>query len=91
MIYLVCYDICEPKRLTQVAKTLEKFGIRVQYSFFQVDAPSEAVARMKNEVLKIIDKNEDRFFIYPLCGRCTRSAVTDGTGSLIRLEAFEII
>jgi CRISPR-associated protein Cas2 len=91
MIYLVCYDICEPKRLKRVAKTLERFGIRIQYSFFQVDAPNEVVVKMKNEVLEIIDKSEDRFFIYPLCGRCTRSAVTDGTGKLIRLEAFEII
>jgi CRISPR-associated protein Cas2 len=91
MIYLVCYDICEPKRLVKVAKTIEKFGIRVQYSFFQVDAPPNIIERMKNEVLKIMDKTEDRFFIYPLCSRCTRSAVTDGTGKLIRLEVFEII
>lgn len=91
MIYLVCYDICEPKRLTNVAKTLEKFGIRVQYSFFQVDSPPKIIDRMKESVLKIIDRKEDRFFIYPICERCTRSAVTDGTGSLLRIEAFEII
>ncbi len=91
MIYLVCYDICEPKRLTNVAKTLERFGIRIQYSFFQVDAPPSIINRMKEKVLEIIDKKEDRFFIYPLCNRCTRNAVTDGTGKLIRIEAFEIL
>lgn len=91
MIYLVCYDICEPKRLTKVAKTLERFGIRIQYSFFQVDAPAETVKKMKESVLKIIDRKEDRFFIYPICERCTRNAVTDGTGSLLKIEAFEII
>ncbi|HDT11495.1 MAG TPA: CRISPR-associated endonuclease Cas2, partial [bacterium] len=68
MIYLVCYDICEPKRLKRVAKTLERFGIRIQYSFFQVDAPPGIINKMKSEVLEIIEKREDRFFIYPLCG-----------------------
>ncbi|MDR0535374.1 MAG: CRISPR-associated endonuclease Cas2, partial [Puniceicoccales bacterium] len=30
--YLVCYDIANPKRLRRVARLLEGFGTRLQYS-----------------------------------------------------------
>lgn len=34
-LYLICYDIAEdPKRLARVARYLEKFAWRVQYSVF---------------------------------------------------------
>lgn len=33
--YLVSYDICQPKRLRQVARVLEGFGVRLQYSVFE--------------------------------------------------------
>jgi len=33
--YLVCYDIAHPKRLRRVARTLESFGTRLQYSVFE--------------------------------------------------------
>ncbi len=91
MIYLVCYDIRNPKRLQKTASILENFGIRVQYSFFQCDASRDIIDKMKRQVLSVIDTAEDYFFIYPLCEECTRKAVTDGTGHLIRLEAFDIV
>ena len=33
--YLVSYDICDPKRLRRVARSLEGFGVRLQYSVFE--------------------------------------------------------
>jgi len=33
--YLVSYDICHPKRLRRVARALEGFGVRLQYSVFE--------------------------------------------------------
>lgn len=35
--YLVCYDIRDPKRLRQVAKTMHAYGTRMQYSVFVCD------------------------------------------------------
>ena len=35
MFYLVSYDIPDTKRRTKLAKTLEDFGDRVQYSVFE--------------------------------------------------------
>ena len=34
-LYLICYDIAEdPKRLARVARYLQKYAFRVQYSVF---------------------------------------------------------
>ena len=32
--FLIAYDICDPKRLRQVCKTMEEYGERLQYSVF---------------------------------------------------------
>jgi len=91
MIYMMCYDICNPKRLTKTAKTLENYGLRIQKSFFQCEMKKTTMESLKNEIIKIIDTKKDFFFIYPLCEDCTRKAIKIGKGELIKLEAFEII
>ena len=91
MIYLVCYDISQAKRLRRTAKILENFGLRVQKSFFQCEMEQKRMVDLREQVLAVIDSGKDYFFIYPLCEDCSRKALTDGTGELIRLVAFEIL
>lgn len=91
MIYMVCYDISNNKRLHKAAKKLEQFGIRVQKSFFQCEMESDRMERMKRELLRIINRKQDSLFIYPLCEKCSRGALTDGMGEVIRISTFEII
>lgn len=91
MIYMLCYDISDPKRLQKTAKTLENFGLRIQKSFFQCEIPEQKMEELKQEVLKIIHRQEDSFFIYPLCTDCSRKATGDGTGELLKIKPFEIL
>jgi len=91
MIYLVCYDISHPKRLRRTAKILEDFGLRVQKSFFQCEMGQKRMECLRDLVLGVVDTEKDYFFIYPLCEDCSRKALTDGTGFLIKLVAFEIL
>ena len=91
MLYLVCYDISNPRRLRRAARILENFGIRIQKSFFQCEMGQKRMMELRDRVLEVVDVREDFFFIYPLCEDCSRKALTDGTGELVRLEAFEIL
>ena len=91
MIYLVCYDISHPKRLRRTAKILENFGLRVQKSFFQCEMEQKRMEHLRDQVLAVVDSEKDYFFIYPLCEDCSRKAMADGTGTLIKLLAFEIL
>lgn len=52
--YLVAYDIRDPKRLRQVAKTLEGFGTRVQYSVFICDLSSQELTMMRWSLADIV-------------------------------------
>ena len=71
VLYLICYDIATTeregqRRLTQIAKFLEKFGTRVQKSVFEVRYPPMRFADIRRGLLEIIDEDEDSIRIYPL-------------------------
>jgi len=91
MIYMLCYDVSDPKRLRKVARLLENFGIRVQKSFFQCEMNEKKLKMIEKQMLSVINIKKDYFYIYPLCEICSKKALTDGTGSLIQIENFEIL
>lgn len=88
---MVCYDISSPKRLRLIAKTIENYGLRIQKSFFQCEMDKSKMYELKKAVLRIMDLDEDRFYVYPLCEDCSKKAKTDGDGVVIKLESFEIL
>lgn len=56
---IVAYDIPHDRRRSRVAKVLETYGDRVQYSVFVVDCSPAALLRLKSEVDDLIDNGED--------------------------------
>ena len=54
MIYFISYDVSNPKRLNKVAKTLENFGIRIQFSFFECEMEKEQLEKLKASLLEIL-------------------------------------
>lgn len=92
MIYMVCYDISDAKRLKKVAKVLTNYGIRLQKSFFQCDISAEIAKKLIKDLLKAIDEKKDRLSVYPLCDACLKhNVLSDGAGEIIKVEAFEIL
>jgi CRISPR-associated protein Cas2 len=67
--HLVCYDIADPDRLTQVHRTVRRWGIPLQYSVFLVPATSSGIARLSGDLARIINAREDDIRIYPLPNR----------------------
>ncbi len=91
MIYFVSYDVAQPKRLVKVAKTLENFGIRIQFSFFECEMEKEQLEDLKNSLLEILDLEEDSLLIYPLCQDCAAKTTTLGNGNIFIPKTFEIL
>lgn len=56
---LVAYDITDDGRRTRLAKVLSKYGDRVQYSIFVVDAAPGKLVRMRVQVRKTVDHSCD--------------------------------
>lgn len=66
--YLVCYDICDPKRLRHVFQTVKGYGEHWQYSiFFCVLKPIDRV-RLQAELEEIMNLKEDQVLIIDLGG-----------------------
>lgn len=79
MVYLVAYDICDPRRLNRVAKVCEDFGVRVQYSLFECRLEPDEFDRLWRGILAEMKTGEDRAVAYPLDTRCVRETRTAGT------------
>jgi CRISPR-associated protein Cas2 len=64
--YLVCYDICDPGRLSRLYRFIRKLGIHTQYSVFYCRLTWEELAKLKARAEDIIDAKVDDVRIYPL-------------------------
>lgn len=91
MIYMMCYDVCDPSRLKKTAKVLESYGIRVQKSFFQAEISEKYLKEIKEKLDDILIYTEDSFYVYPLCKKCLDQVISIGTGDIIVITDFEII
>lgn len=64
--FLVSYDIRDPKRLRRVARSLEGFGVRLQYSVFECPLDAIRLARLKSELHGIVNHEEDQVLFVSL-------------------------
>jgi CRISPR-associated protein Cas2 len=65
-LYVVCYDITEPKRLARVHRHLKKGGLPLQYSVFLVRTNAGGLDRLLGELADLIDPDTDDVRAYPL-------------------------
>jgi len=64
--YLVSYDISHPKRLRRVAKAMEGFGVRLQYSVFECPLDEMRLAKLKATLHPLINHDEDQVLFVSL-------------------------
>jgi CRISPR-associated protein Cas2 len=67
--YLVSYDVRDDKRLRRVARHLEGNGARIQYSVFRCRLTRRGLERLKWELTKIMEPDDD-LLIIGLCANC---------------------
>jgi len=65
-VYLVCYDVCDAKRLRLTHKVMLGCGNPVQYSVFRCDLSSVERQRLKEALWEILDWSCDRIMIIDL-------------------------
>ncbi len=84
MFYLVSYDISDTPRRTRIAKILDDFGDRVQYSVFECLIDDVLLARMMSRLEKVAKEDEDSIRIYCLCGNCEKVIRIIGRGEVTK-------
>lgn len=64
--FLVCYDICDEKRLRKVFRTMRDFGDHLQYSIFECQFTPIDLARCRHTLSEIIHHGEDQVLFVDL-------------------------
>ncbi len=77
--HLISYDVRDPKRLRQVAKLLESYGERVQYSVFRCRLDKITLEKLHWELKKIME-HEDDLLVIPLCFNCAQRIPIHSSG-----------
>lgn len=67
MRVVVSYDISDDKRRREVAKIMEGYGYRVQYSVFECDLTGRQIQQMQRRLRPFVKNKEmDSIRFYPL-------------------------
>lgn len=91
MMILVTYDVVTTdrqgrKRLRQLAKICQNYGIRVQNSVFECVVDQTEYAQMKIKMLDVINDREDSLRIYHLGKKYQTKVEHFGTKETIDVE-----
>jgi len=87
MKYVVTYDISNDKRRTKLSDLLEGYGVRVNYSVFEIELSERKRDKLLYEIelKKLINKKYDSLRFYHLCENCVPKSFDVGN----RADAFE--
>ncbi len=77
--HLIAYDVHDSQRLRLVAKKLEAYGNRVQYSIFRCRLDPKALEKLRWELAEIMDA-EDSLLVMPICRQCASRIPIHSTG-----------
>lgn len=77
--HLVTYDVHDAKRLRRVAKKLEGYGTRMQYSVFRCRLDRLALEKLHWELNQLMDA-EDDLLVIPLCQSCASKVPVHSSG-----------
>jgi len=74
-VYLVSYDIANPKRLRHIAKIMEGYGHRLQYSVFESHLTELKLEELKAEVKDVLNHEDDQVLFVALGPDSSRSNI----------------
>ena len=96
MMVLVSYDVSTidtkgKTRLRKVSKVCQNYGQRVQCSVFEIDVDYGTFLKVKDQLLKIIDEEQDSLRIYYLGNNWQRRVEQFGAKQSYNLEGILIL
>ncbi|TLU55146.1 MAG: CRISPR-associated endonuclease Cas2 [Chlorobium sp.] len=87
---LVSYDICDIKRLPKVAKLMEGYGVRVQYSVFECTLTERQLQELQRRLKRLMKPEVDSVRFYRICDSCRDEITILGQGKVSGNEYYFI-
>lgn len=72
-MYIVCYDIISDRVRNRIAKTLEGYGRRVQYSVFECNLNEKRYQELYGRLLALmqdVEEQDGNICLYNMCKNC---------------------
>ena len=91
MYWIVSYDIPSDKRRKKVAKILEGYGRRAQYSVFECEITGEQCDKLERALKRTIDADEDDIRFYPMNRADLKRVRLLGRAELHRSQGWYLI
>lgn len=92
MYYLViAYDTPSDKRRTRMVKVLKRYGERRQYSLFEARVNRDQLAKLEQDLTKVIDEADDTVAIYFLTPETLKRTLRIGHSALKPLEEPDFV
>lgn len=88
---IVSYDIADDKRRRHVAKRMEDYGKRVQYSVFDCLLSEKEIRDLQYTLEHIINFEEDSVRFYRMCRKCESTIDVMGKGTVQEEQTFLIL
>ncbi len=70
---IIAYDVADDRRRYHLCKALERYGMRIQYSVFEISLKPKELHKLVDRLTGLIDNTKDRLLVMQLCGGCQRS------------------
>lgn len=88
---LICYDTPNNKRRKKIADILEGYGVRVNYSVFEITANHTKVKQLEAALIEVVDAKKDHIRIYTICENCTLKSKVLCSDTLVFLPQSSIL
>lgn len=83
MNLIICYGVCATKRRNKLAALLESYGLRANYSVFELDVSERIYAELKQRIARIIEPKTDKVLFYRICKTCMAKSESLGAGDML--------
>ena len=96
MLVLITYDVntennAGKKRLRKMAKTCVNYGVRVQNSVFECILDGAKLVEVKNQLIKIMDKEKDSLRFYYLGNNFKNKVEHIGAKHVVRADDILVL
>lgn len=89
--YLVCYDIEDDRERARVARCLEGWGLRAQYSVFEIHLTAADVPRLRAQLQAIVGDDSDAVRFYRLTADGLKDSSALNGSPIARRELVVIV
>jgi CRISPR-associated protein Cas2 len=92
MFTVIAFDIVDDRTRYRVVRLLRRYAVRVQKSVFEAPKlPPNAFQRLRDDLERLVDLEDDKVRYYFLCGTCRSRVEISGKGGVTPYEEFVVV